>query len=138
MAPMVECELSRIVLRDTSEEQFIYLKEKSGEGRVFPIVIGRPEARAIDRRVRNLASPRPMSHDLLAAVVDALGARLERVAITDLKDGTFFATLRLARDGETVEVASRPSDAIALAVRANAPIFVSEEVLREAGAAPQS
>jgi bifunctional DNase/RNase len=135
---MHECELTRIVLRDTTEEQFIYLREKDGARRVFPIVIGRFEARAIDRSVRKQAPPRPMTHDLLATVIEATGASLERVEITDLKEGTFFASLKVRKEGETVEVDSRPSDAIALAVRTGAPIFVSEEVLKEASEVPKS
>ena len=134
---MLECELTRIVLRDTTEESYIYLREKEGRRRLFPIVIGRWEARAIDRSVRNLAPPRPMTHDLLATLVEATGSALERVEITDLKDGTFFASLDLRRDGESVRVDARPSDAIALAVRTGAPIFVAEEVLREAAEVPK-
>jgi bifunctional DNase/RNase len=129
---MVECELSRIVLRDTAEEQFIYLREKEGERRAFPIVIGRFEARAINRVVRGEDVLRPMTHDLLSILVEALGARVARVDIVDLREGTFFAVLRLERDGETFEVDSRPSDAIALAVRTGAPLFVAEKVIEEA------
>ena len=134
---MVECELSRIVLRDMAEEQFIYLREKGGDRRVLPIVIEKFVARAIDRSVRNQSPPRPMTHDLLATVVEALGGRIARVEITELKDGTFFAVLRVEKAGETVEVDCRPSDAIALAVRASAPIFVAEEVLGEAAEVPK-
>lgn len=134
---MHECELTRIVLRDTTEEQFIYLREKAGQKRVFPIVIGRFEARAIDRSVRNQNPPRPMTHDLLATVIEATGAVLSRVEITELKEGTFFASLNLQRDGETVRVDARPSDAIALSVRTGAPIFVAEDVLREAAEVPK-
>ncbi|MCK6479007.1 MAG: bifunctional nuclease family protein [Planctomycetes bacterium] len=129
---MKECELSRIVLRDTAEEQYIFLREKDGGGRVFPILIGRFEARAIDRTVRRQAFPRPMTHDLLAAIVEATGTHLERVEITDLREGTYFATLHLRRDTETVKVDARPSDAVALAVRMGSPIFVAEAVLEEA------
>ena len=82
---MHECELTRIVLRDTTEEQYIFLREKAGQKREFPIVIGRFEARAIDRRVRNLAFPRPQTHDLLAAVIDAAGVSLERVEIKKIR-----------------------------------------------------
>ena len=135
---MHECELTRIILRDTTEEQFIYLREKDGTRRVFPIVIGRNEARAIDRAVRNNTPPRPMTHDLLATVVEASGCTLERVEITALKAGTFFATLHMRRDGETFKVDARPSDSIALAVRTGSPIFVSDEVLREAAEAPKA
>lgn len=129
---MQECELTRIVLRDTAEEQIIYLREKSGQARLFPIIIGRSEARAIDRAVRNQSPPRPLTHELLATIVEAAGCTLEKVEITDLKEGTFFGVLHLRRDGETFKVDARPSDAIALAVRTGSPIFVAEEVLREA------
>jgi hypothetical protein len=134
---MRECELTRIVLRDTAEEQFIFLREKEGAARSFPIVIGRPEARAIDRAVRNQAAPRPMTHDLLATIVEVGGFTLARVSITGLQEGTFFASLQLRREGETHEVDARPSDAIALAVRTGAPIYVAEEVLRDASEAPK-
>jgi bifunctional DNase/RNase len=134
---MIECELSRIVLRDTAEEQVIFLREKSAPARVFSIVIGRPEARAIDRAVRNQSPPRPLTHDLLATIVEASGCTLDRVDITEVKESTFFAVLHLRRDGETFPVDARPSDAIALAVRTNARIFVSEEVLREVAEAPK-
>ena len=135
---MHECELIRIVLRDTTEEQFIFLREKAGLRRTFPIVIGRFEARAIDRSIRHQALPRPQTHDLLATVIEAAGTTLERVEITDLKDGTFFASLHLKRDAETVKVDARPSDAIAVAVRTGAPVFVSEEVIRDASEVPKS
>ena len=135
---MKECELTRIVLRDSVEESFIYLREKDGTGRTFPIVIGRWEARAIDRSVRNQSPKRPMTHDLLATVVEATGFTLERVDITDLQEGTFFAVLRLRKDGEPVEVDARPSDAVALAVRTGAPIYVAEDVLGEACETPKS
>lgn len=134
---MHECELTRIVLRDTTEEQYIFLREKGGQRRLFPIVIGRFEARAIDRRIRNQAFPRPMTHDLLAAVIEAAGTTLERVEITELKEGTFFAALHLKRDTETVKVDARPSDAIAVAVRTGAPLFVAEDVIREASEVPK-
>ena len=127
---MVEMQLSRIVIRETSDQQCIYLREKGGE-RQFPIVIGIFEAWAIDRRVRDRRTPRPMTHDLLAAVIRELGAGLERVVISDLRDNTFYArlVLRPARGDEPVEVDARPSDAIALAVQLDTPIFVEETVL---------
>ncbi len=134
---MHECELTRIVLRDTTEEQYIFLREKAGQRRVFPIVIGRFEARAIDRRVRNQPFPRPQTHDLLAAVIEAAGTSLERVEITALKEGTFFASLHLKRDSEMVKVDARPSDAIAVAVRTGSPVFVAEDVIREASEVPK-
>ncbi len=127
---MIEVVLSRIVIRETSDQQRVYLREKDGT-RQFPIVIGIHEAAAIDRKVRDLSPPRPMTHDLMAGVVDALGARLEKIVISDLRQNTFYARLHLVREGtdEAVEVDARPSDAIALSVHLDAPIYVEETVL---------
>ena len=129
---MIEVQLSRIVIRETSDQQRIYLREKGGT-RQFPIVIGIHEAAAIDRRVRDRSPPRPMTHDLLSAVVDALGAKLVRVVISELRQNTFIARLDLEREsgGDAIEVDARPSDAIALAVHLAAPIFVEKAVLEE-------
>ena len=128
---MVEMLLHRILISETSDQQYIFLKEKGGE-RTFPIVIGYYEALAIDRFVKETAVPRPMTHDLLVKVVEGLGARLDRVEVTNLKESTFYAVLHLALDGRKVEVDARPSDAIAVATAMKAPIFVSEKVLEEA------
>lgn len=133
---MIEMQLSRIVIRETSDQQTVHLKEKDGE-RQFPIVIGMFEAFAIDRRVRDRKTPRPMTHDLMASLFGALGAKLERVVISDLKNNTFFATLQIAQPGkDAVEVDARPSDAIALAVHLDAPIFVEERVIEAVLASP--
>lgn len=133
---MIEMQLARIVIRETSDQQCIYLREKGG-ARQFPIVIGIFEAWAIDRRVRDRTTQRPMTHDLLANVVRDLGGALERVIISDLKDNTFFASLRFRKaDGGTVDVDARPSDAIALAVHLGAPIFVEDQVLEAVIASP--
>lgn len=124
----VEVELSKIVIRERSPEQYIYLKEIDGE-RTFPIVIGIFEAIAINRQIKGEMPERPMTHDLLSGVIEGLDARLDRVVVTDLRGDTFHANLLLQTDGRTVTVDSRPSDAIALAVRQNARIFVAETVL---------
>ena len=125
---MVEMELSRIVIRETSNQQYIFLREKDGP-RTFPIVIGFFEAEVINRKVREIRTPRPMTHDLLASLIGELGGNLERIVVSQLMDNTFYANLHIARNGETLEVDCRPSDAIALAVHAGCPIFVAEEVL---------
>ncbi len=127
---MIEVLLSKIVIRETSDHQRIVLREKGG-ARQFPIVIGIYEAMAIDRKVRDRPSPRPMTHDLMAGIVTAIGARLVRVVISDLRQNTFYARLDLAHEegGAPVEVDARPSDAIALASHLDAPIFVEEAVL---------
>ena len=126
----VPMELSRIIITETSPQQVIFLKEKGGQ-RSFPIVIGISEALAIDRRLKGFEVPRPMTHDLLAGVINAMGGRLEKILINDLRDHTFIATLLIRRGDEVLEVDSRPSDAIALGVAFDTPIFVAKQVLDE-------
>jgi len=125
--PIVEVELAKIVIRERSPEQYIYLKEIDGD-RVFPIVIGIFEAIAINRHIRGDEPERPMTHDLMSNLLSGFDAALDRVVVTDLKNETFHACLYIGTNGATVEVDSRPSDAIALAVRQNARIFVAEAV----------
>ena len=127
----VEMELSRVIIQENSQEQFIFLKERQGE-RTFPIVIGTAEALAIDYRLKGLQFPRPMTHDLLYSVIQAMGGQLEKVLINDLRMHTFFAKLIIRRGEELVEVDSRPSDAIALCVVQGTVIFVAEHVLEAA------
>lgn len=128
----VRVDLARIIIQDTSDQQIIVLKERDGD-RQFPIVIGDNEAAAIDRRLKGMQHPRPMTHDLLATIVDRLGGELEKIVINDLRDHTFFAKLMIRCRGELIEIDSRPSDAIALGVAGETPtpLFVEEEVLRE-------
>jgi len=126
----IRMSLARIVIQDTSDQQIIFLRECDGD-REFPIVIGDPEASAIDRRLKGYKRARPMTHDLMADVIGQLGGELERIVINDLKDHTFYAKLVLRANGEIVEVDSRPSDAIALGVASETPIFVSDHVLQE-------
>jgi bifunctional DNase/RNase len=124
-------ELRRIIISEVDDHQVIILKEVDGD-RSFPIVIGIFEATSIDRRVRGMASPRPLTHDLITAVVDQMGGDIQDIVISDLKEHTYFAKLRVRKEGELIEVDCRPSDAIALAVTARVPIYVSEDVLGEA------
>jgi uncharacterized protein len=126
----IRCELVRIMITETGDQQVIVLKESQGD-RAFPIVIGFFEAAAIDRRIKGHVLPRPMTHDLLGAVIEAMGGRLTKVVINDLKEHTFFANLVIERNGDQVAVDARPSDAIALAVAGNTPIFVEDHVLNE-------
>ncbi len=125
-------ELSRIIISDNNEQQIIYLKEVEGD-RSFPIVIGIFEATSIDRRIRGQATPRPLTHDLLANAIENLGGEIQDIYISELRDHTYFAKLRIKHDGEMVEVDSRPSDAIAVAVTVDVPIYVAEDVIEEAG-----
>jgi len=128
---MIEMTLSRIVLNDKREYQYIWLKEREGE-RSFAILIGRCEARAIEIHVKNFETLRPLTHELLANVISDLNGTLERIEITELKENTYFAKLVIRQDGRVVEVDARPSDAIALALKHNSPIFCAEEVIDEA------
>ena len=127
----VQMELRRIIISEVDEHQVIVLKEVDGE-RSFPIVIGIFEATSIDRRVRGMQSPRPLTHDLIASVIEQLGGDVQDVVISDLEEHTYFARLRVRREGELIEIDCRPSDAIAIAVTAKVPIYVSEQVLGEA------
>jgi hypothetical protein len=122
-------ELSKIIISDLQDSQLIYLKEMDGE-RSFPIVIGNGEAAAIDRRLKGIATQRPLTHDLLASVIEQMGGNLERIEINDLAEGTFFAVIHIRQDGHVLEIDSRPSDAIALGVASSVPIFVAEHVLK--------
>lgn len=135
----VRMELSRILIRELNDYQIIELREVTQDGddiaqkengRSFPIVIGLPEAQAIERRLKGIAIKRPQTHDLLASVIDKLGGKLESISINDLADHTFFATLDVrAKDGELIHIDSRPSDAIALGIAGNVPVYVAEHVL---------
>lgn len=130
----VKMNLSRIIISEINNEQVIYLKEEEGE-RQFPILIGIFEATSIDRRVKSDRTARPLTHDLVVNVIEAMDAELDSVIINELKDQTYFAKLRIRRDGELIEVDARPSDAIAVAVTCDPhlPIYVAEEVLGEVG-----
>ena len=105
---------------------------KTAEGNKFlPIWIGHPEAAAILMKLQSQAPPRPMTHDLLSDVLDQLGAQIIRITVTELRENTFYAQITLQQDGSEIEVDSRPSDAIALAIRAEAPIFAADRVIEE-------
>ena len=127
----VEVELSRIIINETSDQQIIVLKERHGE-RSFPIVIGIVEIFAIDRRLKGIKPPRPMTHDLLDSVIENLGAKIEKIVINDLRNHTFYAKIHLSLNSQTVEIGSRPSDAIALGAATNTPIYVAEHVFENA------
>jgi len=117
-----------------TNQPIVLLREEDGT-RFLPIFIGSPEATAIVYALQGMETPRPMTHDLFKTVLDGLEVKLQRVEITALQDGTFYAEIEIDRDGTKSRVSSRPSDAIALAVRfgAEVPIFADEAVLDEAG-----
>ncbi|MEQ8784697.1 MAG: bifunctional nuclease family protein [Pirellulaceae bacterium] len=129
----VQMQLSRIIISEINDQQVIYLKEVDGD-RQFPILIGLFEAHNIDRKVKNIRPPRPLTHDLVVNVAEALGGELDSVVISELREHTYYALLRVRQDGELVEIDSRPSDAIAVAVSCDPPlpIYVAEEVLEDA------
>jgi uncharacterized protein len=126
----VQMELHKIILNDVADQQIIVLREVDGE-RQFPIVIGTMEAMAIDRRLKGHAAPRPMTHDLLANVIEQLGATVDSIEINNLENHTFYARIRIKRNGDRFEIDSRPSDAIALGIATTVPIYVAEHVLDE-------
>ncbi len=149
----VRMEISRILIRELNDYQIIELREvldesepgrdaaddessadsPNGQGRVFPIVIGIVEAQAIERRIKGIQLKRPQTHELLSSVIQEMGGRLKSISITDLAEHTFFATLDVLRaDGELVHIDSRPSDAIAIGIANDVPIFVAEHVLEAA------
>ena len=144
----VKMELSRIIISELQDQQIIVLHEVDGP-RQFPIVIGSPEAVAIDRRLKGIVHARPLTHDLLATTVEALGGTIDRIEIHNLQDHTFFARIIIKRrprvaatangkpakqvqgEDEWIEVDSRPSDALAVGVATNVPVYVAEHVLAD-------
>jgi len=135
MDPMsVEMKIKGLMIDPVSNMPIIILKSENGES-VLPIWVGIFEANAIAMQMENIVSPRPMTHDLLKNVIEGLRARIAGVEITDLRDNTFFAVIRLDIGGQPLEIDSRPSDAMALALRAGAPIFVRPTVLEKSSSA---
>ena len=127
---MVEVIVSRLGLDSGSNSFVVILQEKNGD-RILPIWIGKAEAESIAAHLDGVQRERPMTHDLVRSLVMALGGELQRVKITRVQDGTFFAEMHLLRDDVTQVVDARPSDSIAIAVRFGAPIFAAEELLAE-------
>ncbi|MBA3281274.1 MAG: bifunctional nuclease family protein [Acidimicrobiia bacterium] len=130
---MAEMELVGVRVEMPSSSPIALLREVGGARRVLPIFIGAPEATAIAFALEEVVTPRPMTHDLFREVLDDLGVSLEKITVTELKEGVFHAELELnGRDGVHT-ISSRPSDAIALAARTGSPIYATEVVLTEAG-----
>src|SRR4029079_8592997 len=116
---------------DLVGKQPIVLLKTADGNRFLPIWIGHPEAAAILMKLQNASSPRPLTHDLMTDILGQLDAQIVRVTVTELRDNTFYAAITIVQDGTELEIASRPSDAIALAVRADAPIFADDTVIEE-------
>jgi bifunctional DNase/RNase len=127
----IEMKIKGLMIDPITNMPIVILKNVSGES-VLPIWVGIFEANAIALQVENITTPRPMTHDLIKSILDDLGATLQKIVICELKDSTFYANLFINRNGETVKIDSRPSDAIALALRADASIFVEESVVEQA------
>jgi bifunctional DNase/RNase len=128
---MIEMDLAGVRVQLPSNQPIVLLKERGGD-RYLPIWIGAAEAAAIALALQGVVTPRPMTHDLLKNILEEMSVEVQRIVITELRDGTYYAVISMRRDGESYEVSSRPSDAIALAVRIHAPIYANEEVLSEA------
>ncbi|HEU4480727.1 MAG TPA: bifunctional nuclease family protein [Actinomycetota bacterium] len=129
---MIELSLVGVRVELPSNQPIVLLKEADGD-RYLPIWIGAVEATAIAFALQGIDTPRPMTHDLLRDILRETSVEVERIVISELVDQTFFANIRMVSNGSTLEVSSRPSDAIALAVRLGTPIFGAEEVLEQAG-----
>jgi uncharacterized protein len=127
----IQLELKRIIINEIDEDQVIVLNEVDGV-RSLPIVIGLFEATSIDRRVKQIPTPRPLTHDLIVNAVELMGGEVQDIVISDLREHTYYAKLRIRHEGELVEVDCRPSDAVAVAVTARVPIYVNEGVLGDA------
>jgi bifunctional DNase/RNase len=130
----VEMKIRGLMVDPATNTPIVILKDIQGDA-VLPIWVGLYEANAIALEVEKSSTPRPMTHDLLKNLIQGLNARVERVVVTELRSDTFYAVIWLNHDGESVSVDARPSDALALALRSDCPIFVSEEVIRIAKAA---
>ena len=129
---LVPMQLSRVIVSDLNDQRAIYLREVDGQ-RIFPILIGDFEAAVINRRLLEEPSFRPMTHDLLSRTIEALGGTIQEVVVSRIEDHTYYAVLRVLQDDTVHEIDCRPSDAVALAIHADAdiPIFVAESVLEQ-------
>jgi uncharacterized protein len=128
---LIEMTLAGVRIELPTNSPIVLLREASGE-RFLPIWIGQPEAAAIAIALQGVVTPRPMTHDLMKNILEDLSVAVAKIVVTELRDSTFYATIELHRNSDRYEVSSRPSDAIALAVRLSVPIFANEEVLEEA------
>jgi bifunctional DNase/RNase len=128
---MIEMSLAGVRIELPTNQPIVLLREAEGE-RFLPIWIGQAEAAAIALALQGVVTPRPMTHDLLKNILEEMAVQVQNIVITELREGTFYAVINMQRNGTSYEISSRPSDAIALAVRLSCKIFASEEVLNEA------
>jgi bifunctional DNase/RNase len=136
-APVIAVHIHSLGLDEQNNQPVLILREDDGL-RVVPIWIGHPEAMAIMLAVQGIEPPRPLTHDLMISIIGAAGYDVERVEITRVENGTFFATLVLKSSERTLNIDARPSDSLALSVRAGCPVFVDEEVMRSSGVIPEA
>ena len=127
----IEMNIKGLMIDPITNMPIIILRDQEGQ-RVLPIWVGVFEANAIALQIENVQTPRPMTHDLLKNIIDDLSARVERIVVTELRENTFYALIHLRTNGHAIEVDARPSDAIALALRTQSPIFVEEAVIQNA------
>jgi bifunctional DNase/RNase len=132
---MIEDAMQEMVIYGVSfdlvgKQPIVLLKTADGN-KFLPIWIGHPEAAAILMKLQNASTPRPMTHDLVTDMLGRLSAQVVRITVTELRENTFYAQITVAQDGSEIEIDSRPSDAIALAIRAEAPIFAADDVIEE-------
>lgn len=133
---MVEVTIHSVKASLMSQHRVVILKEMEAE-RYLPIWIGPFEAEAITLKLQGVEVPRPLTHDLLKSLITKMGAKVSHILVNDLRNDTFYAQIIMDSNGQRIEIDSRPSDAIALAVRVNAPIFVAEEVMEKASIVPE-
>lgn len=127
----IAVEIAQIIINEEADQQIVVLRELGGAKRSFPIVIGMSEILAIDRRLKGIELPRPLTHELLTDTIRQMGGQIQKVVVSDLRDHTFFAIIHILRDGQSIEIDSRPSDALALAAGLNVPLFVQERVFEQ-------
>ena len=127
----IEMTIKGLMIDPITNMPIVILKDKAGD-RVLPIWVGVFEANAIALQIENISTPRPMTHDLIKNILTEIEAEVQRIVVSDLRDNTFYAMIYLDRDGETIAIDARPSDAIALALRTRAPIFVEDSVVESA------
>ena len=133
---MIEVTIASIRVSLMSQNRIVELREEGGD-RILPIWIGPFEAESITLQLQGVEVPRPLTHDLLKSIIETLGGEVLHILISGLEKNTYFARIVLDVDGDTMEIDSRPSDAIALGVRVNAPIYVADEVMEQAGLRPE-
>ena len=128
---LVPVRVEKVTL-DTSSNRFVVILRDDSQRRWLPIVVGSAEAQSIALQLENIAPPRPLTHDLMKNLLETIGVHVSRIIVNDLRENTYYAVISLRNNGMRKEVDARPSDAIALALRMRAPIFVDEEVMRKA------